>query len=116
MNRQIRIKFLFTLFFLAVACSGIKTSLSVPAPANEPLENTVLCYKLGHVPNAEAEVPHLTGVSGVQLVVQKNFAPLQLLIACNIYKLEPSENLQIQTSSLFIRAYLSHIYPTHNFW
>ncbi|MES1218039.1 MAG: hypothetical protein ABUT20_21205 [Bacteroidota bacterium] len=116
MSKQIRIKILFIAVILAIACSCIQTSFSIAAAASPLPGNTTLTDQLKHIPNAELEGLHLPVVSGVHTAAQKNFVPFQLSIASHVHQLSSSENLQIQASSLLIRDYLSHIYPSHNFW
>jgi hypothetical protein len=116
MNRQIGAKILFFSFAFAVACFGVKTVFPFPPSARGDLKNKTLSHQSGHLPNSEWEGIKIPAAAGGHIVVQKSFVPLYLSQATDFYKLFSLENLQIKKSSLLIKDYLSHIYPSHNFW
>jgi hypothetical protein len=118
MNRYVVIKILFLFFIVAFACSGLKTALPAPPPAIEKSKPGSLSHQSQHTANSELEGVYFPAATGGHLAVQKNFAPLLNLPATSdFYNSSVAvENLQIKESSLLIKDYLSHIYPTHNFW
>lgn len=116
MRRNAGTKILLSLFIVVFACFGIKTTIHVSTPVIEKSES--LSHQNGHTPNSELEGLYFPAATGGYISVQKNFLPsLQLLAETDLSSRQVSlENWQIKESSLLIKDYLSHIYPSHNFW
>jgi len=116
MRRNADTKILLSLFIVVFAFFGIKTTIHVAAPVIEKSES--LSHQHGHTPNSELEGLYLPATTGGYVNVQKNLHPsLQLITEpCLSSKQVSLENWQIKESALLIKDYLSHIYPSHNFW
>jgi hypothetical protein len=116
MKRHRALLFILTIFILSLAHSGIQAK---PASFSTPTvhsENETVSFP-HTAPNSELEGSHIYIGSGGHITLQKNnAAPVHLSTACDLYKKVSSENLQTRRSSLFIKDYLFHIYPSHNFW
>ena len=117
MNRQTGTKFLFFFFFILVASLGIKTVSFVPDTIVETLKTETLSHQSGKTPHTELEGTHFNLSTTGNTLIQKTVTPFSLLAASVFYDGCISlENFQIRNSSLLIKDYLFHIYPTHNFW
>ena len=118
MRRNAGTKILLSLFIVVFACFGIKTTIHVPATVIEKNKPESLYHQYGHTPNSELEGLYFPATTGGYISVQKNFLPsLQLITEPGLSSKQVSlENWQIKESSLLIKDYLFHIYPTHNFW
>ena len=115
MSRIITKFFLTISFFFAVACcNGIK---ACPEQSVQPVHKEAIAYQERQAPNDDLEtVQHSAAVNG-HATVQKNFSSCSLLLIAAHH--QPGivvQNLVIKTSSLLIKDYLFHIYPSHNFW
>ena len=109
-------KILLFIFIVVFVCYGIKTTKHVSAPVIEKSES--LSHQHGPNSNSELEGLYFPAATGGYINVQKNFHPsLQLITEPGLNSKQVSlENWQIKESSLLIKDYLFHIYPTHNFW
>ena len=118
MRRNAGTKILFSLFIVVFACFGIKTTIHVPAPVIEKNKSESLSHQHSNTPNSELEGLYFPAAAGGYISVQKNFLPsLQLVTEPGLRSKQVSlENWQIKESSLLIKDYLFHIYPSHNFW
>jgi hypothetical protein len=117
MSRQTGTKILFIFFFILVTSLGIKTVFVAPASIIETLKTETLSHQSGKSPHSELEGTHFNlSITGHTLIQKIVVAPY-LLAASILYNSCISlENFQIRNSSLLIKDYLFHIYPTHNFW
>ena len=117
MSRQTGTKILFIFFFILVTSLGIKTVSRVPATIIETLKTETLSHQSEKGPHSELEGTHFNFSTTGHTVIQKTVAPFYLLPVSVFYNACISlENFQIKRSSLLIKDYLFHIYPTHNFW
>jgi len=116
MNRQFGTKILFIFFAFTVACFSVKTAFPFSHSAVGDLKNKTLSHQSGQLPNSELEGVHFQVAVPGHIVVQKSSVQLHLSLVADFYKPVTLENLQIKGSSLLIKDYLSHIYPSHNFW
>ena len=111
MSRQTSTKILFLFSFIIVVSLGYKTVSIVPSAIIEDLKTETLA----HHTELEGTHFHLTPIA--HTLAQKNVISSCQLHASVFYNACISlENFQIRNSSLLIKDYLSHIYPTHNFW
>ena len=117
MNKQTGARILFLFFFVLVALLGIKTVTLTPAPIIENLKTETLSQQPEKNAHTELEGTHFNLSASGYTFIQKTVASFYLLPAtvynCTCISLE---NFQIKRSSLLIKDYLFHIYPTHNFW
>lgn len=117
MSRQPETKILFIFFFILVAFPVIKTVSFVPATIIEPLKTETFSHASEKDPHTELEGKHSHLITMGHTSIQKNGVPFY---QAPVYGLNNSaislETLQIKNSSLLIEEYLSHIYPSHNFW
>jgi hypothetical protein len=117
MNKQTGAKILFAFLFILVACLGIKTVSFVPATIVETLKTETLSVQSEKGPHTELEGTHFNLSTTGYTLIQKNIVPVYLLPVSVFYNTSISlANFQIRESSLLIKDYLFHIYPTHNFW
>jgi len=117
MNRQTGAKVLFLFFFILVAFPGIKTDFLAPATLVENLKTETLFQQSEKSPHTELERTNFNLSATGYTFIQKNVASFYLLPASVFHSRYISlENFQIKRSSLLIKDYLFHIYPTHNFW
>ena len=117
MNRQTGAKVLFLFFFILVAFLGIKTVSLAPATIVENLKTETLSQQPEKSPHTELEGTHFNLSAAGFTFIQKNVSSFYLLPTIVFYRTCISlENFQIKRSSLLIKDYLFHIYPTHNFW
>jgi hypothetical protein len=117
MSRQAGTKILFIFFFILVASHGIKTVSHVPAIIIEPLKTETLSHQSEKGPHSELEGTHFNFSTTGYTLIPKIVVPPYLLAGSVFYNSCISlENFQIRNSSLLIKDYLFHIYPTHNFW
>ena len=117
MSSRTGTKTLFIIFFILVASFSNKTVCIVPAAIVEPHKTEVLSHHSEKGPHTELEGTHfnlsITGHTFIQKIVVSPY----LLAASVFYNTcISSEKFQIRNSSLLIKDYLFHIYPTHNFW
>jgi hypothetical protein len=115
MNRQVGKKILFIFFAFAVACFGIKTASPFPIRIIGDSISETLSDPSSQIPNSDLEGMHFQ-LAGGHIAVQKNLAQLHLSPTADLQTNVSLENLQIKESSLLIKDYLFHIYPSHNFW
>jgi len=117
MNKQAVAKVLFLFFFILVAFLGIKTDFLAPATFVENLKTETLFQQSEKSPHTELEGTHFNLSASGYTFIQKTVASFYLLPA-TVYNSTciSLENFQIKRSSLLIKDYLFHIYPTHNFW
>jgi hypothetical protein len=115
MNRNVGTKILSLLFIVVFACFGIKATRYVPATENTKPETF---SHQSHTPNSELEGLYFPTATGGHGAVQKNAIPLLYQVTASDFHSKPVlwANWQIKESSLLIKDYLSHIYPSHNFW
>lgn len=107
-------KILLILLLFCFACQAGKAGFRVivqPLPVEEPAIN-----ESSNIPNSEFEGSHIVLGSVAHVVIQKNAPSSCLVSALNFAHPVFLERMQIKRSSLLIRHYLSHIYPSHNFW
>lgn len=117
MSRQTCTKTLFIFLFILVASLGIKTASFAPTTIIETLKTETLSQQSGKSPHTELEGTHFNLLTTGNTLIQKTVASFYLLPATVFYGICVSlENFQIKRSSLLIKDYLFHIYPTHNFW
>jgi len=117
MSRRTGTKTLFIFFFILVASAGIKTVSFVPATIVETLKTETLSHQSEKGPHSELEGTHFNLSTTAHTQIQKIVVPPYLLASSVFYNTCISlENFQIRNSSLLIKDYLFHIYPTHNFW
>jgi len=117
MNKQTVAKILFLFFFILVAFLGIKTVSLAPATIVETLKTETLSQQPEKSPHTELEGTNFNLSATGYTFIQKNVASFYLLPASVFHSRYFSlENFQIKRSSLLIKDYLFHIYPTHNFW
>jgi len=119
MSRQTGTKFLLFLFlfFILVASHGIKTVSYVPVTIIETRKTETLSQQTGKGPHTELEGTHFNLSPTGHTFIQKIVVAPSLLAASVFYNTcISSEKFQIRNSSLLIKDYLFHIYPTHNFW
>jgi len=117
MNKQTGAKVLFFFFFILVASHSIKTVSHVPATIIEALKTETLSQQPEKTPHTELEGTHFNLSTTAHTLIQKIVVPAYLLAASVLSNSCISlENFQIRNSSLLIKDYLFHIYPTHNFW
>ena len=117
MNKQTGAKILFAFLFILVACLGIKTVSFVPATIVATLKTETLSIQSEKSPHTELEGTHFNLSTTGYTLIQKNIVPVYLLPVSVFYNTSISlANFQIRESSLLIKDYLFHIYPTHNFW
>jgi hypothetical protein len=116
MKRYPALLFILTIFIASFVHPGIQAKPAPFSPATTHSENETVSFPQHH-PNSELEGSHIYVGSGGHITLQKNnAAPVHLSTTSDLYKKVSSENLQIRRSSLFIKDYLYHIYPSHNFW
>ena len=117
MSRQAGIKILFTLFLIIAASYGIKTVSFTPGAIVETFKNESFFYPFEKAPHTELKGKHSHLITTGHTSIQKNGVPFYPLPVYGVYSYAISlENLQIKKSSLLIKEYLFHIYPSHNFW
>jgi hypothetical protein len=117
MGRQTSTKILFLFSFIIVVSLGYKTVSLVPSAIIEDLKTETLAHQSERAPHTELEGTHFHLTPIAHTLAQKNVVPSCQLHASVFYNACISlENFQIRNSSLLIKDYLSHIYPTHNFW
>jgi hypothetical protein len=117
MNKQTGTKILFLFFFIIVASFGIKTVSLAPVTIVENLKTETLSQQPEKSPHTELEGTHFNLSTTGYTLIQKTVVPFYLLSVSVFYNPCISlENFQIKRSSLLIKDYLFHIYPTHNFW
>ena len=117
MNKQTVAKVLFPFFFILVASFGFKTVPLAPATIIENLKTETLSQQPEKSPHTELEGTHFNLSATGFTFIQKNVSSFYLLPTIVFYRTCISlENFQIKRSSLLIKDYLFHIYPTHNFW
>ena len=117
MKRNAATKILSLLFIVVFACFGIKATTYVPAPAIENTKSESFSHQ-SHTPNSELEGLYFPAATGGHGAVQKNIIPLLYQVSESDFHCKSllSANWQIKESSLLIKDYLWHIYPSHNFW
>ena len=117
MNKQAVAKVLFLFFFIHVASFGIKTVSLAPATIVETLKTETLSQQPEKSPHTELEGTHFNLSASGYTFIQKTVASFYSLHATVFSSICISlENFKIKRSSLLIKNYLFHIYPTHNFW
>ena len=117
MSRQTCTKTLFIFLFILVASLGIKAASFAPTTIIETLKTETLSHQSEKGPLSELEGTHFNLSTTGNTLIQKTVASFYLLPASVLYTACISlENFQIKRSSLLIKDYLFHIYPTHNFW
>ena len=117
MNKQTGARILFVFFLIVVASFGIKTVSFTPATIVENLKTETLSQQPEKSPHTELEGTHFNLSASGYTFIQKNVSSFYLLPTIVFYRTCISlENFQIKRSSLLIKDYLFHIYPTHNFW
>ena len=117
MRRQICTKTLFIFLLILVASTGIKAASFAPTTIIETLKTETLSHQSEEGPLSELEGTHFNLSTPGYTFIQKTVASFNLLPASVFYTTCISlENFQIKRSSLLIKDYLFHIYPTHNFW
>jgi len=117
MSRQPGTKILFIFFFILVASLGIKTVSPIPATIVETLKTETVSHQPEKGPQSELEGTHFNLSTTGNTLIQKTVVPFYLLPTSGSSNTYISlENFQIKKSSLLIKDYLFHIYPTHNFW
>ena len=117
MSRQIGTKILFIFFFILVATFGIKTVSLAPDATVATLKNETLSHHSEKGPHTELRGTHSHLITTGHTSIQKNGVAFYLVPAYGVYNSGISlENFQIKKSSLLIKEYLSHIYPSHDFW
>jgi hypothetical protein len=117
MNRQAGIKTLFIFFFIIVAFLGIKTVSFLPASVTATIKTETLAHQSKQNPHSELEGTHFHFITAGHTLIQKNVVPFYQLPVSVFYNSSVSlANFQIRKSSLLIKDYLFHIYPSHNFW
>ena len=115
MNKQTGATVFF--FFILVASLGIKTVSLAPATIVETSKTETLFQQPEKSPHTELEGTHFNLSATGCTFIQKTVASFYLLPATVFHSTCFSlENFQIKISSLLIKDYLFHIYPTHNFW
>jgi len=115
MSRQAGTKILFISFFILVASLGIKTVSHVPATI--VLKTETFSHQSEKGPHSELEGTHFNLSTTGHTLIQKIVVPPYLLAAPVFHNTCISlENFHIKRSSLLVKDYLFHIYPTHNFW
>jgi len=117
MNKQTGARILFVFFLILVASFGIKTVSFAPATIVENLKTETLSQQSEKSPHTELEGTHFNLSASGYTFIQKTVASFYLL-PVTVYNSAciSLENFQIKRSSLLIKDYLFHIYPTHNFW
>lgn len=116
MSRQNVTKNLFTFLFIIVASFGINTAALATATVTEKNKTETLSHQSKQDPHTELEGTHFNLTTGHTLI-QKTIVPLYLSVSPVFYNARiSSENFQIKRSSLLVKDYLFHIYPSHNFW
>jgi len=116
MSRQVATKILFIFFFIVIACYGIKAVALVPVSVSIAYKSEPLSQHSGQIPDSELKGTHFRLPAG-HAVVQKNLVPSYFSLDAVFYEPRNAlENFQIRKSSQFIKDYLAHIYPSHNFW
>ena len=117
MNKQTVAKVLFLIFLILVASFGIKTVSFATATIVENLKTETLSQQPEKSPHTELEGTHFNLSASGYTFIQKTVASFYLL-PVTVYNSAciSLENFQIKRSSLLIKDYLFHIYPTHNFW
>ena len=117
MNKQTGARILFVFFLILVASFGIKTVSFATATIVENLKTETLSQQSEKSPHTELEGTHFNLSASGYTFIQKTVASFYLLPA-TVYNSTciSLENFQIKRSSLLIKDYLFHIFPTHNFW
>jgi len=88
-----------------------------PASIIETFKTETLSHQSEKGPHTELEGTHFQLSTTGHTLIQKTVVPLYLLPKSAFHNFCISvENFQIKKSSLLIKDYLFHIYPTHNFW
>jgi hypothetical protein len=117
MSRQAGTMILFTLFFIIVASYGIKTVSLTTGSIVGTFKTDTFSQASEKGPHAELKGKHSHLITTGHTSIQKNGVPFYLVPAYGLHNSAISlENLQIKKSSLLIKGYLFHIYPSHNFW
>lgn len=117
MSRQTGTKILSIFLFILVTSLGIKSVSLAPATIIETFKTETLSHQSEKGPHSELEGTHFNLSTTGHTLIQKTVTPFYLLPASVFYNTYISlENFQIKKSSLLIKDYLFHIYPTHNFW
>ena len=116
MKRYLCLIIVFIGFIFTIASSGMQEKPVSISQLTELSLSKKLSNQPLHTPNSELEVANIKVAAGTHITIQKNIGTFYLSEEHNLYQQVSSDNLQIAQSSLFIKDYLSHIYPSHNFW
>jgi hypothetical protein len=117
MSRQTGTKTLFSFLIILVASLVVKAASFAPTTIIETLKTETFSHQSEKGPLSELEGTHFNLSTTGNTLIQKTVGSFYLLPASVFYTAcNSSENFQIKRSSLLIKDYLFHIYPTHNFW
>ncbi|HUR67260.1 MAG TPA: hypothetical protein VMZ03_13000 [Chitinophagaceae bacterium] len=107
-------KYFLLLSLLSAFAFGNTGNIRSAAPVVASHE---LVFGVPTLPHDDLDQVHEPDVSGGQIAFQKNILAADLVQGSSWYHPHASfENYRIKASSLLIKDYLSHNYPSHNFW
>jgi hypothetical protein len=97
--------------------AGTNPVFAIPSSPAKGVVSGNYYYQQPATPNAELELTHIHAPTGIHSAVHKLSAPSFLSYPA-IYHFYPNLIIasRIRQSSLLVKDYLFHIYPSHHFW